>query len=102
RAEIRHRDAPLNWVGVVDVIFEDHVGIARLKLQLCNGLEEIARLDLGLFDPWIINHFVVLLSHRDFTERHIIDPFDLIWAEEVHWYIFLSQYKSDIRYYDTK
>lgn len=97
RAQVRHRDAPLDRVGAIDRVLKDDVRIAGLELDLRQRLEERARVDLRLADPLVVNHLVVLLSHRDVGERHAVDALDVVGREQVHVLVVLGQLEGDVR-----
>ena len=69
RAQVAMGDLALDRVGTVHRVLVHDVRVTRLELQLGQRLEELARLDLRLADPRVVDHLVVLLGHRDVGER---------------------------------
>ena len=90
-------DLALDRVGPVHRVLVHDVRVARLELQLGQRLEELARLDLRLADPRVVDHLVVLLGHRDVGERHTVDALDVIRREQVHVVVVLGQLERDVR-----
>ena len=62
RAEIAHGDAAINRIGAVHRVFKHDVRIAGLKLDFCQHLEEVTRVDLLLADTTVIHHFAVFFG----------------------------------------
>lgn len=86
----------INWISAIDGVFEHDIGVAGLELQLGQRLEELPCLDLGLADARVIDHFVVLLGDRDVSERHTVDPLDIVGREQVHVIVALGQLEGDV------
>ena len=84
RAQVAVGDLALDRVGPVHRVLVHDVRVARLELQLGQRLEELARLDLRLADPRVVDHLVVLLGDRDVGERHPVDALDVVRREQVH------------------
>jgi len=100
-AEVGHVDAALDWVGRVYGVLVHYVWVARLKLQLCDALEEHAGLDLGLLDAWVVNQLLVLLGNRDVTKRNAVDALNIVWREQVHVLVVAGQLQSYVRNHHT-
>ena len=71
RAQVGVGDLALDRVGTVHRVLEHDVRVARLELQLCEGLEELASLDLRLADALVLDHLVVGLGDVDVSERFL-------------------------------
>ena len=97
RAQVGHDDLAVDRVFPVHGVLEHDVRVAGFELDLGEGLEELARLDLGLLDPGIVHHLVVLLGDRDVGERHAVDAFDVVRGEQVHVLVLLGQLERDVR-----
>ena len=95
-AQVGHDDLTGDGVRAVDGVFEHHVRVAGLKLDLCDGLEELTRVDLGLGDACIVDHLVVLLGDVDVGEGHAVDAFHIVRGEEVHVLVLLRQLEGDV------
>jgi hypothetical protein len=95
-AEVRHVDPALDRVGLVHRVLEHDVRVARLELDLGEGLEELARVDLGLLDARVVDHLAVLLGDRDVAERHAVDLLDVVRREEVHVLAVLGELERDV------
>ena len=91
------RDLAVDRVGPVHRVLEHDVGVARFELQLGEGLEELARLDLRLADGAVVDHLVVLLGDVDVGERQSVDLLDVVRREEVHVLVLLRQLERDVR-----
>ena len=102
RTQVRHVDPPRDGVHPVHRVFEHHIRIAGFELNLGDGLEEFARVDLGFADALVIHHLMIFLSDRDFRERHAIDLFHVMRREQVHIGVFLGQLKGDVRNHHAK
>ena len=63
RAQVRHRDAPVDRVGAVHRVFEHDVGIAALELDFSEGLKEFTRVDLLFADAFVVDHLGVFFGH---------------------------------------
>ncbi len=97
RAQVGVGDLALDRVRPVHRVLEHDVRVARLELQLGQRLEELARLDLGLADPRVVDHLVVLLGDRDVGERNAVDALDVVRREQVHVLVVLGQLEGDVR-----
>ncbi len=102
RAQVGVRDLAINRISSIDRVFEHDVRVARLELQLGQRLEELASLDLGLADPRVVDHLVVLLGDRDVGERNAIHPLDVIRREQVHVLVLLRQLEGDVGNHHTQ
>ena len=102
RAQVGHRDLALDRVRLVDRVFKHDVWVTRLELQLRQGLEELASVDLVLADPLVINHLVVLLRDADFGERLTVDALNIVRREQVHVFVALSEVERDVRDHDAE
>ena len=101
-AQVGHGDAALDRVRGVHGVLEHDVRVAGLELDLGDGLEELARVDLGLLDPRVVDHLVVLLGHGDLGERHPVDALDVVRREQVHVLVLLRQLERDVRDHDAE
>lgn len=54
-------------------VLEEDVRVAGLELDLGEGLEEAAGVDLLLVDAPVVDHLAVLLGHGDLREGHAVD-----------------------------
>ena len=97
RAQVRVRDLAGDRVRPVHRVLEHDVRVAGLELQLGERLEELAGADLGLLDPRVVDHLVVLLGDVDVRERHPVDALDVVRREEVHVLVLLGQLERDVR-----
>ncbi|SLC87874.1 Uncharacterised protein [Mycobacteroides abscessus subsp. massiliense] len=97
RAQVRVSDLAFDGVGPVHGVLVHDVRVARLELQLGQGLEELARLDLRLADLAVIDHLVILFGDVDVGERHPISALDVVRREQVHVLVLLGQLKGDVR-----
>ncbi len=97
RAQVGHDDLAVDRVFPVHGVLEHDVRVAGFELDLGERLEELARLDLGLLDPGIVHHLVVLLGDRDVGERHAVDLFDVVRGEQVHVLVPLGELEGDVR-----
>ena len=96
RAQVGHVDPALDRVGPVHRVLEHDVRVARLELDLGEGLEELARVDLRLLDPRVVDHLAVLLGDRDVAERHAVDALDVVRREQVHVLVVLRELERDV------
>ena len=101
-AEVRHDDLTGDGVRAVDGVLEHHVRVTGLELNLRDGLEELASVNLGLGDACIVDHLVVLLGDVDVGEGHTVDAFHIVRGEEVHVLVLLGQLEGDIGDHDTQ
>ena len=97
RAQVAVGDLALDGVRSVHRVLVHDVRVAGLELQLGQRLEELSRLDLGLADACVIDHFVVLLGHRDIGERDTVDALDVVGREQIHVVVVLGQLEGDVR-----
>ena len=97
RAQVRVRDLAGDRVGPVHRVLEHDVRVAGLELQLGERLEELAGADLGLLDPRVVDHLVVLLGDVDVRERHPVHALDVVRREQVHRLVLLGQLERDVR-----
>ena len=95
-------DLAVDRVGPVHGVLKHDIGVARLELQLGQCLEELARLDLGLTDPRVVDHLVVLLGDRDVGERNPVNALDVVRREQVHVLVVLGQLEGDVRDHHTQ
>ena len=95
-------DLAVDRVGTVHRVLVHDVRVARLELQLGQRLEELARLDLRLADPRVVDHLVVLLGDRDIGERHTVDTLDVVRREQIHVLVLLGQLERDVRDHHTE
>lgn len=93
RAQVGVGDLAVDRIGPVHRVLEHDVGVTRLELQLGEGLEELARLDLGLANPLVLDHFVVLVGHVDVGERHPVDTLDVVRLNRYMSSLFLASWK---------
>lgn len=102
RAEVGHDHLALDRVGPVDRVLEHDVRVAGLELDLGERLEEFARVDPSLLDTVVSNHLTILLSNVDLRERHPVDAFNVIRAEQTHVFIVPGQLEGDVRNDDAQ
>ena len=102
RAEIRHVDPAMDRVGTIDRVLEHQIRIAGFELQLGDGLEQLAGVDLLLANAPVGDHLFVLLGHADVAERHAVDALHVVGREQVHVLVALGQLEGDVRHHDAQ
>ncbi|CIV59267.1 Uncharacterised protein [Streptococcus pneumoniae] len=102
RTQVTHDNLSINRICTVSCIDVDYIRIARLLLQFRDFSFQIPRLDFCLANIWICDQFIVFFSNVDVIEWHTVFFFYRVRAEEVHFFIFTSQFVEFIRYYNTK
>ena len=102
RAQVTHDNLTINRICTVSRINVDHIRVARLLLQFRDFSFQITRLDFCLTDVWICDQFIVFFSDVDVVEWHTVFFFYRVRAEEVHFFIFTSQFVEFIWYNNTE
>ena len=102
RAQVTHDNLTINRICTVSRINVDDIRVARLLLQFRDFSFQITRLDFCLTDVWICDQFIVFFSDVDVVEWHTVFFFYRVRAEEIHFFIFTSQFVEFIWYYDTE
>ena len=101
-AQVRHGHAAFNRVGAVDRVLKHDVWVAGLELQLGDGGEELAGVDVGLLDAIVGHHLVVVLADGDVGERLAIYALHIVGAEQGHLGLLLGQFEGDVRNHHAK
>ena len=96
-AQVRHGHAAFDRVGAVDRVLKHDVWVAGLELQLGDGGEELAGVDVGLLDAIVGHHLVVVLADGDVGERLAIYALHIVGAEQRHLRLLLGQLEGDVR-----
>ena len=84
-------------VVVVYRVLKHDVRVTGLKLDLCNGLEELTSRNLRLSNALVLYEGAVVVSHREVGEVHTVVLFDIIRREQVHIFARLKKLKGNIR-----
>ena len=95
-AKVGVGDAACDGVGFVHRVFKHDVGVAGFKLDLGEGLEELARVDLGFADAVVFHHLVVVFGDGDVGEGFAVDAFDIVGGEQVHVVVAFGQFEGDV------
>ena len=97
RAQVGHGHAALNRIRAVDRVLEHNVRVAGFELQLCDGGEELAGIDVGLLDAIVGHHLVVMLADGNVGERLAVYALHVVRAEQRHLGLLLGQFERDVR-----
>ena len=95
-------DLPGDRIRLVYRVLEHDVGVPRLELNLCEGLEELPRINLRLANPWVLHELVVELCEGDIRKRATALTFYVIRREKVHVLVVPCQIERDIRDNNTQ
>ena len=96
RAQIAHRDAPVNRIRRIRRVFEQQVRVAGFELDLGERGEELARVDEGLANAVVCKHLLVFCSDIDIRERHAVHALHVVRAEQCHLLAALRQLERDV------